>query len=173
MMLNINDDRYCEAPTLVALEDALLGIAPEEFAILNVSEQHYLQTYRNEDDTFVLEYRAGSPEAHFESVEPIDNLAQLVRVFSLYLQEDSAWKSLIDWQPVKFDDTEFLHEDNAYLIAGEIYSKVPFGSESYPGRFNELLCPECGASSGQFHEPGCTREQCPRCGKSNDGCGCT
>jgi hypothetical protein len=172
MILNINDDRYFESPTLSTLEEELQKLRPEEFAILAAGDQHYIQTCRNEDDTFVLEYRDGSPDAHFGAVEPIDDLADVVRAFSLYSLGDSQWKSLRDWHRVEFSDEDFLNHDNSYLINGEIYPKVPCGSETYTGVFVEQICPECGGSAGEFHEPGCTLEQCPRCGEANHSCDC-
>lgn len=36
----------------------------------------------------------------------------------------------------------------------------------------ENLCPSCGASLGQFHEPFCNRELCPFCGDFITTCNC-
>ena len=37
----------------------------------------------------------------------------------------------------------------------------------------EAQCPDCGALDGQFHEMGCPREECPRCGQAIITCRCT
>jgi len=34
------------------------------------------------------------------------------------------------------------------------------------------ICHDCGARYGEYHEPGCDMERCPRCGEQLITCGC-
>jgi hypothetical protein len=56
-----------------------------------------------------------------------------------------------------------LTYDNANLLNGEGYRKVPVGSEQKPIGLTDGKCAVCRVGIGHFHEPACEQEECPRC----------
>lgn len=100
MDLNINDERKLaksklnDETMLKALQ--LLGI--DEFAVLAKEDQRYVQTFRESEDEFALEYRAGSNKEHFEASAPVA-LDVIEAAFVAYMGGDfDAWKSAVEWK---------------------------------------------------------------------------
>ena len=60
----------------------------------------------------------------------------------------------------------------AYRIAGEPLARVSFGSEQKSLGQGRERCPDCGATRGEYHVPGCEHEQCPACGDRVISCDC-
>lgn len=61
-----------------------------------------------------------------------------------------------------------------YALAGQIYQRVPYGSEAMDrGAAKGLTCHDCLVEPGQYHVPGCDAERCPRCGGQAIGCDCS
>lgn len=50
------------------------------------------------------------------------------------------------------------------------YRRVPFSV--FCEDVVNKACPECGAKDGQLHILGCSLENCPRCAKRLNNCGC-
>jgi len=67
MLLNINDDQALHDPPEADVLACLADLEREQFAVLSRSDEDYVQAQRNEDDTFLLEYRAGSHDRHFSA----------------------------------------------------------------------------------------------------------
>ena len=65
--------------------------------------------------------------------------------------------------------------DRQYRIAGRIYDRIPWGSESFDAEKPDVYdaaCPDCGAAVGQLHVRGCDVETCPKCGDQAIACDC-
>ncbi len=164
MQLNINDDKYIESPSISEIQDSISELEMEEFVILNKSEDHYLQTYCNDLNDYVLEYRDGSFEKHFGVMEKELSKTKIAEVFTLYLCNDKNWKEKYSWERIEFDE-DFegdLNSENAYLLNGSEYKRIRIGSEKLNIKTNGK-CRTCGESNEAFHLSGCASEECPRC----------
>jgi len=62
---------------------------------------YYVQTYRNDDGSYDLEYRDGSFERHF-GFETFDPLL-VTDVIWAWITQDPHWRTAIPWARVKFD----------------------------------------------------------------------
>ena len=110
MIFNFNEEEFLELPAPETVQFKLSELDFEEFAILESGEERYIQVYRHEDDSYQLEYRAGSEEQHFESVNH-NGLSDVQEAFVRYLAELEDWHSKWTWQPVDFDDDNFTLAD--------------------------------------------------------------
>lgn len=73
-----------------------------------------------------------------------------------------------DW-PAKIEAAQSLTQ---YTIAGQKYSRIPFGEEGHSG-WGQKPCLDCAVLKGQFHVPDCEYEMCPSCRKGfAEGCRC-
>lgn len=50
--------------------------------------------------------------------------------------------------------------------------RVPFGQERRMGQADRQTCRQCDCLLHEMHQPGCTEEECPTCGKMLVGCCC-
>lgn len=63
-----------------------------------------------------------------------------------------------------------------YTFDGKPIPRTPFGCEwrRSPSWWRRWpFCRRCSVARGQLHVPGCTAEECPRCGKRFVSCNCT
>jgi hypothetical protein len=58
--------------------------------------QHYMQVYREVDGTYVIEYREGAPERHFETVAP--DLRTTYTVLTGWADETADWRDTCEWR---------------------------------------------------------------------------
>lgn len=77
-----------------------LGANDDSFLILSKDEMHYMQTVRLSDGTYVLEYRAGSDDSHFECVDAMLSLQKISAAFLSYFHEKDDWKTSLHWEPL-------------------------------------------------------------------------
>lgn len=77
-----------------------LGTNDDSFLILSKGEMHYMQTVRLSDGTYVLEYRAGSDDSHFECVDTVISLQKTSAAFLSYFHETDDWKTSLRWEPL-------------------------------------------------------------------------
>lgn len=59
-----------------------------------------------------------------------------------------------------------------YLINGEKYKRIPYGSENDDWEADKYPCHDCRIIKGQYHVKSCDVEQCPLCGKQALSCNC-
>ena len=121
-----------------------------------------------------MQYRAGSHDKHFRATSEALTTDDIANAFSAYIEGKADWHGPWTWERVEFaEDFEGdLGYDNAYLINGEVYEKVAVGAEQTPLALSADKCPGCRVGVGQYHEPGCEFEECPRCHDPICGCDC-
>ena len=109
MILTCNDEDVFELPDAECLREKLSELDYDEFAVLQMTDQYYMQTYHNDDDSWALEYRAGSAEAHYFATNH-NGLEDVMTAFQLYLEKNEEWISKWTWELVDFEDDEFIDE---------------------------------------------------------------
>ncbi len=174
MVLNLNDDTTLQEPDEATVRAAIANLPPEQFAILCRKNEEYVQVYHNEDRTFQLEYRAGSYREHYAASSAAISTTDVQDAFVAYLSGRSDWYAPWEWEIVEFDEgfAGDLTFENAYLLNGEEFPKVPVACETPSVGEESGGCPCCKASPGEFHDAGCEREECPRCHEPLQQCDC-
>ncbi|PHS03064.1 MAG: hypothetical protein COA78_19245 [Blastopirellula sp.] len=104
MVLTINDDKYFENPTEETIREALAELVVDEFAILSRADEHYIQAYYNEAETFTLEYRDGSYEKHYAATPEPETCVEIQEVFVAFLNNPTTWHEGKEWKKVDFDE---------------------------------------------------------------------
>lgn len=103
----INGDAVSEPVTaeLIARSiNSLDGDANNDsFAILARDTQVYMQTAGDIYSGFLLEHRNGSESEHYVCVNPQLTADEVIRAMQCYLENDSRWKTDIEWQLQSFD----------------------------------------------------------------------
>ena len=69
----------------------------QQFIILSRGNERYIQAYRNDDGSFLLEYRDGSAEAHFET-ETQAGIDDVEQAFIRYASNMDDWSAPWNWQ---------------------------------------------------------------------------
>ena len=103
--LIVNGDTVSGPVTASLIERSIrsLGDDGDSFAILAKDSQVYMQTAGGVDDGFVLEYRNGSESEHYVCANPHLTADDVIQAMQRYCENDSRWKTDIDWQPQSFD----------------------------------------------------------------------
>jgi hypothetical protein len=193
MYLNINDSRLVENPTWEAVLEAVHQLGQEEYLILDRGGEFYVQTFRNDDDTWDLEYRQGSAEQHFAADAESTSIDHVSRAFEAFYN-DSDLSTLLNWELLDLDEVEpeegeieydgmimdadwpeaieAAQELKSFSIAGVDYNRIPFGQEQNQPTEEMDNCGGCGVRNGQLHVPGCDIEQCPNCHEQLTSCAC-
>jgi hypothetical protein len=60
------------------------------------ADEHYMQVYREADGTFVVEYRAGAPDHHFEAV--VAEVRAVHKVLTGWADDAPGWRDAYDWR---------------------------------------------------------------------------
>lgn len=107
---------------LIARHIRTLGDDGDSFAILAKDSQVYMQTAGDLDDGFMLEYRNGSESEHYVCSNPYLSHDDVIQAMQRYLQNDSRWKTDIDWQPQSF---EYQHRRvTPWIVLGSLLAMV-------------------------------------------------
>ena len=97
----IDSGKYvCDDPSIDILRRILESGRPsaDSFFILGVTEQEYLQG-KLTPTGFVLEYREGGPDAHYE-VQGRLTLDETLEIVGAYIRRDNDWKESCQWKQV-------------------------------------------------------------------------
>jgi len=83
--------------------DIMTRIEGEEFAILGVDSDTYLQCAEQNESPYLyfLEYQDGSVEKHYQAVDGAITSERVVAAFLKYLRGDSSWKTDFQWEKMK------------------------------------------------------------------------
>ena len=81
-------------------EDILSLVEGEEFAILGVNPDTYIQCAEQREPPYeyVLEYQDGALDRHYQAVDGPITLDRAVAAFLKYLRRDSSWQSDFQWE---------------------------------------------------------------------------
>jgi hypothetical protein len=99
MRLESESEKPIDNPTPEQLEQVLrsLRLPGNSFAILGTTPSVYMQTARNEDGSFHVEYQEGALDKHYRMRSPCP-IADVIDVFKRYLVGDKSWRSKYEWQ---------------------------------------------------------------------------
>lgn len=194
MQLNVNETRIIEDPTEDELRSEIANLGEDEFLILSLDEEVYIQVYHNEDGTYQLEYRDGSEDQHFGVDPETIGVADVTSALLLYLNDPQSIVEKWDWELLELDLSESDESDVEYNgvmmaagwperietaqlietidIGGTEYHRIRFGDETHMETKGHRLCGDCGVLAEQFHVPGCDIEQCPCCKGQLFSCDC-
>jgi hypothetical protein len=84
-------------------DDILSSIEGEEFAILGVDADTYIQCAEQKEPPYeyVLEYQDGSVDKHFQAVDDPITFDRVVAAFIKYLRQDPSWRSDFKWEKLE------------------------------------------------------------------------
>jgi hypothetical protein len=68
-----------------------------EFIILSQSDQVYIQASGESDGPYVMEYREGDADHHFQCTQDLSK-ETVQATFMKYLRGDNSWKTNVDWK---------------------------------------------------------------------------
>lgn len=89
------------ALTYRGLQSLIDGLPPSDpWIVLERDSEVYVQTFRQEDGTFLLEHRDGNADRHFRTTAS-DGHEVLTRMWS-WAQEEPSWDASADWESVQF-----------------------------------------------------------------------
>lgn len=193
MELNVNDTSLRDDPARDDILTAIDKLDTEEFAILIRDDSHFVQTRCNDDETWSLEYRDGSPEKHF-GTDPDETTRVDARDAFAAFFDGSDIASMLPWELVDSTPTEPGEGEVEYngvimdaewpaqieaaqaiktiSISGTLYKRISFGREKDMPTRGLPNCGDCGAVQGQLHVPDCDIEQCPKCFGQLVSCDC-
>jgi len=86
------------------LKEVLLAINSlvgqiDDFIVLKKGEQEFMQTIGG-PELFTLEYRDGSASEHYQRIV---NKKELIEAFTSYVNDDSSWRTSVNWQKMNFN----------------------------------------------------------------------
>jgi len=67
-------------------------------------EHEYVQTYRNEDGTYALEYRDGGPDAHFQY--QTSDMGLVAKIMWRWGTGDLRWRTAVAWTRLEIEDPD-------------------------------------------------------------------
>tara|TARA_R110002096_G_scaffold54881_3_gene141403 strand:+ start:657 stop:1079 length:423 start_codon:yes stop_codon:yes gene_type:complete len=105
MRLIVNGDAVTKPLNAALIRDSINSLTGEgdSFAILEKSEQIYIQTSGGPEHGFVLEYRDGSEAQHYSCSNFELTADEVILAFQSYLSNDGKWRTELEWEPQVFD----------------------------------------------------------------------
>jgi len=102
MRLELEDNTVINDPTHSQVEKVIrsLRTSGRSFAILEKQPGYYMQTVKNDDGSFTVEYQDGSLEQHFESSYYI-YVDEVIEILLQYLDGCTNWKSRHVWKQIR------------------------------------------------------------------------
>ena len=102
MKLELESGRSIDEPTS---DDILTNIEGEEFAILSIGPDSYIQTCEQRESPweYELEYRAGCADKHYRATDGPITLDRVIEAFLRYLVGDPTWWSQFEWKRLDLD----------------------------------------------------------------------
>lgn len=94
--MTLTDGSERVAPDEAELIAQLRALGDEEFVVLSERSQFYLQAM-NTQAGFVVEYREGSSDDHYEATELVE-LELTCEVFGSYLRRSDEWRTLLTYR---------------------------------------------------------------------------
>jgi hypothetical protein len=79
-------------------------VPAEPYFIVMRGDDDYVQTYRDEDGTYQLEYRDGGPDAHFAC--RTRNSGLVADVMWAWATREPRWRTAVAWERLQFDDLQ-------------------------------------------------------------------
>lgn len=102
--LLLSDDSKIVNPTPAKIKQALRGLLGDDsFAIYEKSGSGltYMQTSGTPENGFILEYQAGSIDAHFACTNTALTLEEVQEIFVCYATGDDRWRTEYSWEPME------------------------------------------------------------------------
>ncbi|OYP38928.1 hypothetical protein [Rhodopirellula sp. MGV] len=195
MHLNVNDSQLINTPDRKGIRDALINLDVEGYAILERAEEVYVQTRRDDETSWCLEYRDGSEERHFGIDPETTTLDDVCKAFEAFFDGDDL-APLFDWEVIDFEDEDCQPGEGEVIyngmimdeewpariieaqsittleIDGKPFERIRFGDERDLPVESMEHCGDCGVLKEQYHVPSCDIEQCPNCFGQVMSCGC-
>ncbi len=102
MKLDLNGTELAQPLDEALIIRSLQALDSEDdsFLILSKDGMSYIQTCRESDGHYVLEYQEGSLEEHYECADEMLNFEKVSMAFSSYLNGTDEWKTSLKWQPL-------------------------------------------------------------------------
>lgn len=102
LVLATEDGTQLAPPSLDDLSQTIRSLTQPEngFAILSLEDEIYLQLLLEEDGTFLIEYREGSADRHYQCSEV--DIEDAVRIVQDYAVGNEAWKLSLPWAKLQF-----------------------------------------------------------------------
>jgi len=97
MKLIVNDEELIEGVQLQQVEDRLDHLQQTQWIVLLKAEECCIITYHNDEGGFVLAYRDGAQDNHYEAVDDSLTRDDIKKAFKSYLAETSYWGKEIEW----------------------------------------------------------------------------
>lgn len=98
----ISSKNVTEEELINAFED---DVGRGDFIILSQSEEVYIQAAGEGDDPYVMEYREGDSDHHFQCTQKLPK-ANVQSAFMKYLRGDDSWKTDFEWKQFENEPSE-------------------------------------------------------------------
>lgn len=100
LRISMEDGTVIDNPTPGQIANTLSSLNKDEnsFAILEQTELTYIQTGRQPNDEYVIEYQESSIREHFQTF--VTDLQRVIDVFQLYAAGNDSWKQRCEWEQV-------------------------------------------------------------------------
>ena len=99
MQLELEDGTLLRNPAREVLESAIhsLRVPGRSFAVLESGPGSYMQTAKNDDGSFELEYQDGDLSRHYRLSHVVD-VVEVIEAFRNYLLGNDVWLKKYNWQ---------------------------------------------------------------------------